>query len=208
MAPLPMFPLGGVLLPSVYLPLHVFEPRYRELVQVCLDGAQEFGVVLIERGSEVGGGDARFDVATVARILQVGRADDGRYVLGTVGTRRVRVVRWLDDAPYPRAEVEPFDDPASRPLDAELRADVARLLTRVLALRAELGDPVDVLFGLDDDPVRASYEAAARAGVGPLDAQELLAATGATERVEMLRAMLDEQRVVLEAYLQGPDPTD
>jgi len=205
---LPMFPLGTVLFPHAPLPLHVFEPRYRALVEACLAGEPEFGVVLIERGSEVGGGDTRFDVATVARILQVGRADDGRYVLGTVGTRRVRVVRWLDDAPYPRAEVEPFDDPAGGPLDAELRADVARLLTRVLALRAELGDPVDVLFGLDDDPVRASYEAAARAGVGPLDAQELLAATGATERVEMLRAMLDEQRAVLEAYLQGPDPTD
>ena len=91
MAPLPMFPLGTVLLPSVYLPLHVFEPRYRELVQVCLDGNQEFGVVLIERGSEVGGGDQRVDVGTVAQIVEATRMPDGRWALGAVGTRRIRV---------------------------------------------------------------------------------------------------------------------
>lgn len=201
-----MFPLGTVLFPYASLPLHVFEPRYRALVEACLASEPEFGVVLIERGSEVGGGDTRFEVATVARILQVGRADDGRYVLGTVGTRRLRVARWLDDAPYPRAEVEAFDDPPSPPLDRELRADVAQLLTRVLALRAELGEAVDVVFDLDDDPVRASYEVAARAGVGPLDAQELLAAGSAAERVGMLRTMLEDQRVVLEAHLRGPSP--
>ena len=64
MAVLPMFPLGTVLLPGAVLPLHVFEPRYRQLVQDCLAGEPEFGVVLIERGSEVGGGDQR---ATSAR---------------------------------------------------------------------------------------------------------------------------------------------
>lgn len=66
---IPMFPLGTVLLPGAYLPLHVFEPRYRRLVQACLEGSPEFGVVLIERGSEVGGGERRFDVGCVARIL-------------------------------------------------------------------------------------------------------------------------------------------
>ncbi len=203
-----MFPLGTVLFPYAPLPLHVFEPRYRAMVEACLAAEPEFGVVLIERGSEVGGGDTRFDVATVARILQVGRADDGRYVLGTVGTRRLRVVRWLDDMPYPRAEVEPFDDLEGGPLDPELRAAVSGLLTRVLALRAELGDAVDVVAELDAEPVRASYEAAARAGVGPLDAFELLAAGGATERFEMLRVMLEDQRVVLDAHLRGPDPSE
>lgn len=207
---LAMFPLGTVLFPYAQLPLHVFEPRYQAMVEACLasESEPEFGVVLIERGSEVGGGDTRFDVATVARILQVGRADDGRYVLGTVGTRRLRVVRWLDDAPYPRAEVETFPDPAGEPLEPELRADVGGLLTHVLALRAELGDAVDVIAELDDDPVCASYEAAARAGVGPLDAQALLAVDGAIERFEMLRVMLEDQRLVLDAHLRGPDPSE
>ena len=82
---MPMFPLGTVLFPYAVLPLHVFEPRYRVMTRRCLDGDREFGVVLIERGSEVGGGDVRFGVGTIARIVQVAetarrrlRARDGR----------------------------------------------------------------------------------------------------------------------------------
>src|SRR5215207_2079835 len=105
-----MFPLGSVLLPSVFLPLHLFEPRYRQLIRDCMAGSQEFGVVLIERGSEVGGGDVRADVGTVARVLEARELDDGRWAVGAVGTRRIRVVEWLDDDPYPRAEVEDWDD--------------------------------------------------------------------------------------------------
>ena len=63
-----MFPLGTVLVPHQLLPFQVFEPRYRVLVEHCLTTDRRFGVVLIERGSEVGGGDVRFDVGTVAEI--------------------------------------------------------------------------------------------------------------------------------------------
>src|SRR5215210_7826858 len=105
-----MFPLGTVLFPGAYLSLHVFEPRYRALVQACLDGTPEFGVVLIERGSEVGGGDSRFDVGCVARIIEAGESPDGRWALGTVGTRRVRVREWLPEAPFPRADLEDWPD--------------------------------------------------------------------------------------------------
>jgi ATP-dependent protease La (LON) substrate-binding domain len=113
MATMPMFPLGGVLLPGVVLPLHVFEPRYRQLVTDSLEsGDHQFGVVLIDRGSEVGGGDTRADVGVVAMMLQVAALDDGRFAVVTLGTRRIRVVQWLDDAPYPRAEVEDWPDEA------------------------------------------------------------------------------------------------
>ena len=124
--PLPMFPLGTVLFPHSVLPLHVFEPRYRTLTERCLADDSTFGVVLIERGSEVGGGEVRFDVGTATRILQAGRLDDGRYVLVTVGERRVRVRRWLPDDPYPLAEVETLTD---LPADASAAAvvEIARL---------------------------------------------------------------------------------
>src|SRR2546427_2200311 len=102
---LPMFPLGTVLLPYVVLPLRVFEPRYQALTRHVLAGTREFGVVLIERGFEVGGGDERFDVGTVARILEAAEAPDGRWRLLTVGSRRIRVEQWLEDDPYPRAMV-------------------------------------------------------------------------------------------------------
>ena len=82
-----MFPLGTVLFPNAPLPLHVFEPRYRELTETCLRGDGRFGVVLIERGREVGGGDSRFSVGTVARIVEAARTPDGRYLLATEGVQ-------------------------------------------------------------------------------------------------------------------------
>ena len=113
-----MFPLGSVLFPSVVLPLHVFEDRYRTLMRDCLAGDREFGVVLIERGSEVGGGDVRTAVGTVARIVESEEYPDGRYAVVAVGVRRIVVDEWLPDAPYPRAEVHDWPDP-------EVEADVA-----------------------------------------------------------------------------------
>lgn len=199
-----MFPLGSVLFPHAELPLHVFEPRYRALTEACLAGDGEFGVVLIERGSEVGGGDTRFSVGTVARIVAAGRLPDGRYLLATVGTRRLRVRGWLPDDPYPRAEVELLGEP-SVPADArETRADVERLLKRVLAMAAELGEaPQAVGIELDDDPVQAGFQAAAAAPIGPLDAQRLLELDDPGERLAQLRELLAEQAEVLELRLSG-----
>jgi hypothetical protein len=61
-----MFPLSTVLFPHAQIPLHVFEPRYRALTKDALAGDSRFGIVLIERGSEVGGGDQRMAVGTSA----------------------------------------------------------------------------------------------------------------------------------------------
>ncbi len=196
-----MFPLGTVLFPHGVLPLHVFEPRYRALTERCLADDALFGVVLIERGSEVGGGDRRFDVGTTARIVQAGRVDDGRWVLMTVGEHRVRVSHWLPDDPYPIADVDVLDEHGG-PAAASLIPDIDRALQRLLALRAELGEPgprVDVT--LDDDPVRASFEACALASLGPLDAQQLLELDDTVERLARLAALVDEETTVLELRL-------
>jgi len=204
--PMPMFPLGTVLFPHAALPLHLFEDRYRALAETCLKGDGRFGVVLIERGFEVGGGDQRFGVGTVARIVEAARTPDGRYLLATVGTERFRVRKWLDDDPFPRAEIDVLDEPRRVPVDAGARRDdVQRLLGRVLAMSAELGDraaPVGAA-ALDDDPVRASFEAAARAPIGPLDAQRLLELDDPGERFERLEALLTDTAEVLELRLAG-----
>lgn len=206
MTAIPMFPLGTVLFPGVTLGLHVFEPRYRRLVEVCLAGTPEFGVVLIERGSDVGGGDARFDVGCVARIVSAARLDDGRWALGTVGTRRVRVERWLDDAPFPKAEVVDWMDPpvtgAAAPRRVEVEVEAS--LRRVLALSSEMGQAVtEATVALDDEPVLASYQMAASAPLGELDRQSLLGAESAADRLELLGRLLDEEEVVLARRLAG-----
>jgi uncharacterized protein len=201
---LPMFPLGSVLFPHAELPLHVFEPRYRALTEACLAGDGEFGVVLIERGSEVGGGDTRFSIGTVARIVAAGRLPDGRYLLATVGTRRLRVRTWLPDDPFPRADVELLGEAEPRTDAHDVRADVERLLKRVLAMTAELGEaPQAVGVELDDDPVQAGFEAAAAAPIGPLDAQRLLELDDPGERLAQLRGLLADHAELLELRLSG-----
>ena len=193
-----MFPLGTVLFPHGVLPLHVFEPRYRTMTERCLADDATFGVVLIERGSEVGGHDERFGVGTAARILQAGRLDDGRYVLMTVGEHRVRVERWLPDDPYPRAEVEALADAPAGPDAANRRDTVGRILRQALALKAELGEPAAAAtVELDADPAVAAYQAAALAPLGALDRQRLLEQEGPDQRLALLASDLAEEVAVL-----------
>ena len=119
--------------------------------------------MLIERGSEVGGDDVRTSVGTVARIVEAAELEDGRWVLGTVGTRRIRVREWLPDDPYPRADVEDWGDlePGADALDA-YNAVLGRL-RRVLALKAELAEPaVDATIELSDDPALGSFQVGGR----------------------------------------------
>ncbi|MGH2720846.1 MAG: LON peptidase substrate-binding domain-containing protein [Actinomycetota bacterium] len=197
---LPMFPLGTVLFPDTLLPLHVFEPRYRALVADCLAGDGEFGVVLIERGSEVGGEDVRFEIGTVATIVDAQQIPDGRWFMLAEGRVRLRVLRWLPDDPYPVAEVEEIGDPEW--FDTEgMRDRAVRALRRMAALRTELGEDVrsiTITVNVDEDPVRASYEAVALAPIGPLDSQRLLAAGSPAERYEGLFRLLEEETAVLE----------
>ncbi len=196
-----MFPLGTVLFPTMVLPLHVFEPRYRALVDDCVAGDGEFGVTLIERGSEVGGGDVRTDVGTVARIVQVERFDDGRFAVAAVGTRRIRVERWLADDPYPRAEVIDWDDVGTAVAALD---DADALFRRALALAAELGEapaPLDV--ELADDPAVATFQIGALAPIGPLDRQALLATERSDDRVTLLVEQLTDVVELLRARLGG-----
>lgn len=199
-----MFPLGTVLLPGEFLPLHVFEPRYRTLVHDCLKGSPEFGVVLIERGSEVGGGDVRADVGTIARLVEAVELPDGRFALNCAGTRRVRVQQWLDDDPYPRADIAVWKDEAVDTFDPEVLVPVERALRRVLALAAEAGDAVaPMATAISDDPVLASYHLCALAPLGPADRYRLLTRAGPAERLALLTSLLGEIEEVLVLRLEG-----
>jgi uncharacterized protein len=204
----PMFPLGTVLVPGMVLPLHVFEPRYRRMVddsRTHHDGT--FGVVLIERGSEVGGGDVRTDVGTLARIERAEELPDGRWILGVVGIHRIRVERWLPDDPYPRAQIHEWAEELREPAeDAEETGDdrdeITTLLRRAAALRREIGEPAPPLdLELADDPVVAGYQAAVVAPLGPADRQVLLAAPTVPARWRLLRALLVDQIDLLQARL-------
>lgn len=201
-----MFPLGSVLFPGAVLPLHVFEPRYREMVRDCLAAEEhEFGVALITRGSEVGGGDLRSMVATVARLIQVAEIDDGRFALVTIGTRRIRIDRWLEDSPYPRAEISDWSDEFAD--DGQLAHDLAVMFQRVRrvnALASEMGDRHgDPMAEISSDAVLGSYQLCSLAPLGAADQQHLLAAPGPSERLMRLGRALDDVEALLQFRLQN-----
>jgi Lon protease-like protein len=137
----------------------------------------------------------------VAQILQVEHFPDGRSALAAVGTRRIRVTQWLEDDPYPRAEVEDWPDPSTATLALD---EVETLFRRALALAAELGEagaPLDV--ELADDPAVATFQIAALAPIGPADRQAVLATEEADERTERLTELLTDGMELLRARLGG-----
>ncbi len=135
---MPMFPLGSVLLPGGVLPLHIFEIRYQQLLNTVLETDRRFGVVLISRGSEVGGGEHRTDIGTIAHVDEHQRFDDGRAAVVSSGTARLQVVEWLDDDPYPRAMV--------RELAVEPDTAADRLLLAAAQQRLQQRDALTLLI--------------------------------------------------------------
>ena len=196
-----MFPLGSVLFPNTIIPLHIFEARYVQMVEECLATNELFGVVLIERGFEVGGGDARFSIGTAARIVESVTLDDGRMAIAIAGTERFRVESWLDDDPYPLAKTSLYPDPNLVPAP-ELLTETERLLRRLLGLISELGTnvgPVD--FEIAAEPITASYQLSSLAPLGQLDAQHLLEADSPIDRITLLDRLLTEQSDLAEGQL-------
>lgn len=170
-----MFPLGSVLFPAMPLPLRVFEDRYLAmLAHVLQDEPPEFGVVLIERGQEVGGGDTRFDIGTVARIADLDVADSAVGMLA-LGGQRFEVLAWGDEDPYPTAEIrilpELFWDEGLR----DRLQDAERAVRSGLAIASEY---VELAWSPDvelaESPVDAAWQLAAIAPLGPMDQVELL----------------------------------
>ncbi len=183
------------------LPLHVFEPRYRDMVADVLAGDGTFGVVLIERGSDTGGGDVRTDVGTVAKVVQAEEFNDGRWALITVGQERFRVSRWLEDDPYPQAEIELWPDPPTCDVTDEQYGQVVTKFRRCLALAAEAGFDVGPLPETVDDVSLGCMQMSAMAPVNPLDKHRLLGAGDAGERLRLLDRIIDDSVVLIEARL-------
>ena len=184
-----MFPLGFVLFPHMPLRLRVFEERYLVMLSELVAAEDtRFGVVLIERGFEVGGGEHRFGIGTVAEVTQVA-AEDGVVGLLAAGTERFEVQTWLTDDPYPRAEVRVLPELVWDDALEPLRAETEQLVRRTLAKASEFAEdvwPADV--ELADEPVPALWQLAAIAPVTALDQVKLLRAESAEA---LLRTLLE-----------------
>lgn len=193
MTAIPMFPLGSVLFPYTPLPLRVFEPRYLTMIGHLLEEDEpQFGVVLIERGHEVGGGERRNVVGAMARLVSVAADAEVLHIM-TVGTERFTVERWLDDEPFPRAEVTPVPELEWNDALTPLRTEAESLVRRTLARAPEARWDADI--ELSDDPLSATWQLAAIAPLGEYDRFALLQSTTTGA---LLRQVID---LTLEAEL-------
>lgn len=183
----PIFPLEVVLLPGSALPLHIFEPRYRSLLSdVCAPGGpRAFGVISVQPGASAA--DARdvelADVGTMAEVIEVDTYPDGRSDLLTIGSRRFRLLA-VDDKrkPYLCAHVEWLDEDDGE-ISAEHVAAARVLCRRYSAALAEVTGREVPVDDLSDDPLRLSYQIAARIRLPASDRQLLLEAESAAARL-------------------------
>ncbi|MFM9032879.1 MAG: LON peptidase substrate-binding domain-containing protein [Mycobacterium sp.] len=203
-----MFPLQSAPLPGETLPLRIFEPRYGRLVQDCLAAPEPaFGVVLISRGLEVGGGDSRSDVGALARITEHADLGMGLYQLIAVMGERIRVLRWLPDDPYPRAAIEPWPDEPGPPVGPE---QIGEVMDRILALYQRVAQARGLALApgalavdpdIADDPSRHLYALASRVPMGAADRYAVLAAPSLAERVGVVTDAIETVSAMVEFQL-------
>ena len=154
----------------------------------------------IARGTEVGGGDERNEVGTIVSIAVVRPTGQGTFAVGGVGVARVRVRSWLDDTPYPLAELQLFPDPPV--LDPTVtRATLSRLVDRATEIRSlvthgERAHPVAPL-GDDEDVGEASFRVAGSIPLGPADRYAVLAAADVDTRLAETARAFDDVEAAL-----------
>ncbi len=203
-AVIPLFPLGTVLVPGLVLPLHIFEPRYRQLVAdlgELPEDDQGFGVVAIREGREVGpdGVAALYDVGTMAMLREVDRYPDGRADIMTNGDARFRLLRLVEaGTPYFRGEVEWLGEDDGDGSAEVLSESVHRRFEVYRAAVAGAGavEAAHMLM-LPHDPRTLSYLVAAAMVLDLRDRQLLLEADTTADRLRIEIALLARETAMM-----------
>lgn len=200
---LKLFPLNAVLFPGASLNLHVYEPRYMEMMSECLAKGEAFGVALIQAGEEAGDPEVvPHNVGTIANIVDITPLEHGRIFVATVGDRRFRIERIVSRDPYLLAEVTYLDDDAYNEialieLDAETRAkyrEYRRLLVAFSVYNNELELP--------SDGSEASFLVADALQVADSVKQRLLELTDLRERFNLELSILRRLLPQLESMIE------
>ncbi|MEK6987189.1 MAG: LON peptidase substrate-binding domain-containing protein [Candidatus Thermoplasmatota archaeon] len=186
---LPLFPLHTVLFPGTTLTLHVFEPRYREMVGRCLEHDEPFGISLILEGEEVGGPAVPRRIGTEAAIIASQRYRDGRYDVVVEGRRRFEVVALDRTKPYIRAEVRFLDEPEGVLADGLAEA-TAKLFEGFLETAELTGHPLADETWRNLNPQALSYRIASVLGASEDEKQEFLEIPDAATRLRRVAQRL------------------
>ena len=195
---LPLFPLPDVVLfPQQLLPLHIFESRYRMLLQSVLESDRRFGIVRIDPQS-----GAMAEIGCCAEVLQHQTTEDGRSYVVTLGQQRFRLLNINRETPYRTAMVSWLEDEPISNQDAlgSLRDQVHKALTDVVTLTAKLQNrEVELPDDLPDLPRELSFWIGAHLDQAAAEQQTLLELTDTSERLERQFEMLDHTRRQLAA---------
>ena len=183
-----MFPLGSVLFPHLPLRLRIFEERYLVMLAAILDTeSPEFGVTLIERGQEVGGGEQRFNAGTVAQVTEI-EAREGYIAVVAQGERRFEVIEWLEEDPYPHATVRVLPELEWNESLEPLRLEAEKSVRRALAIASEFTEQVWAsVVELSDDPISSAWQIA---GIAPLAQLDQIGLLRSSTMEDLLRAVI------------------
>jgi Lon protease-like protein len=198
---LPLFPLNVVLFPHMPLPLHVFEPRYRQMIAECLEEGHSFGVVAIREGAETGPATPH-DVGTLAKIIRIDRLEDGRMNLLVSGASRFEIVRTASDRPYLRGEVRIIPE-SGDDLDATARLTETTALTfrhYSNLLRELVGQPAEESEP-PMEPELLSYLIGAALNLQVPEKQSLLAQRRTDDRLRLELRILRKEIALLKQML-------
>ncbi len=205
MTDIPLFPLNTVLFPGMPLNLHIFEERYKQMINTCISEKIPFGVVLIEEGQEALGPVAQpYMTGCSARITQVQPLPQGRMNLVAIGEERFRI-RELDreSQPYLVGRVESDPMPIGSVEELELQIEKLRpYVIRYLEIRSRAGDVQLDPDQLPTDAMALAYLSAFILGIESDKKQDLLEAGDAPEFVASVRALYSTENALLETMLK------
>ena|SRR5688572_30082850 len=198
---IPLFPLPNlVLFPQVAVPLHIFEERYKLMINRCIDQADVFGLVLLTEEAEQENEENILRVGVTARIVQVDRLDEGRLNILCAGESRFRILEFTGSAPYWTADVEFFDDePETEEGLGDAYQQVSTLYRKATELTSQLKEMEIPEVDLPDSPVALSYMVSYVLDLGAPRKQELLETTSTLYR---LRSLIDDLETAV-TQLQG-----
>lgn len=204
---IPLFPLPSVVLfPGMLLPLHIFEPRYRQMIKDAMATDGQFGLLLCREYDADTLNGVPFDVGTVADIREVDILADGRMNILTEGTRRFQVVSYdFSSQPYIQGQVMWLDDPPDELVSPDLMAETAYLFEEALRMTQKLMKLDPDIPPLPDDPAALSFTIAERLKGGLGLKQEILELLSATERLTFEREFLGKVTRTLAAKSQIED---
>lgn len=207
MQELPLFPLGTVLFPGMTINLHIFEERYKEMINLCLESRQPFGVVLIKEGREAFGPATPYMIGCTARIARMQPMGEGRMEIIALGQERFTIQSLRHDRPYlvGMVDVQPVQIHDPHIVNGIMRLLRPRVL-RYLDILSQVGDVQFQVSGLPDNPVEFAYLATAiLQHVSETKKQQVLAATKAIHLLEQVNLLYQIEITLLENMLERAD---